>query len=143
MNSLDLSRSGVKAGISCGALAGIDSYNGYKVEAMRIAYQGGASLFAGSIENMVRPMLPEGAQISSMLLQPLLVAGTFTLVCKFMLKDKMYKYNMLASLGAEMTANWTTPMLNGLLNPSNVSAGQYMAGAISKPSRPAVYSASY
>jgi hypothetical protein len=110
-----ISNSGLKAGLSAGALVGIDKYSGYKIEGKRIAYQGGLSLFANSIEGLVRPMLPAGAQISSMMLQPLLVAGTFTLICKFMFKDKMYKYNMIASLGAEAIANWSAPMLNALV----------------------------
>ena len=129
-----ISQSGLKAGISTVALLGIDKYNNYKLDNMRALTQGSLSLFSNSIEGLVRPLLPAGAQVSAMWMQPILVGSCFTLVCKVMFKDKAYKYNFACAMGSELIALWSKDMVSAFTNPSRISAGAYMMPPV--PQRP-------
>ena len=135
-----LGASGTKALVSAGSVSLVNYYrarsNGRTPSLLslpslkRAAYQGISSFASGSIEAAIKPLLPPAAQISSMYLQPLLTAGSYTLLAKFVDGSESYVANFLISLGSEVAAGCITTPLTGLLMPSSSNYIQGMRSNI-------------
>lgn len=114
--------SGVKAALSASGVLLLDKYNGARTSsefmAKRAGYQAVSSFFSNTLEGYIRPMLPVGWQISSMYMKPLVVGGSFTVLCAVIdgQKNMTYvKYNLIVSILSELGAGYLEAPIDNLL----------------------------
>ena len=132
MNSgSDLLNNSSKGLISGAALVGFDTYMEQdaklisKTNLKTFGYQAVSSLAVNQIKSLLRPIIPSVVDgITDAYINPLIVAGTYTILARVVDGSKDYMYNFMFSMSAEMIACGLDAPVKSLMSSSGlVSSG--------------------
>ena len=134
---LDLANNSIRAILSGGALVGIEAFmsKGGKrsifsqENLIKFGFQALSSLGVNQIKSFLSPLLPSGVgALTDVYVNPFIVAGTYTLLARFVSGSKAYMYNFMFSMSADMLAGFLEAPIKALM------PGSTPAGAV-QPSR--------
>lgn len=105
-------RSGISAGLL--TLANYYQVGSFNQLALKEAgYQLVSSMMADNLESIVRGFLPSDSQVSSMYLKPILVGGSYSMICYFVDGNKNYMGNFMLSAGSEFASTYVQSSIAG------------------------------